>query len=129
MGSKAIKFIISVFGLTALCVGAEIVWNSQMPPHMHITNAYLMLGIFAAITLAIHLFLLKSSAGDPKAFVRAFMTTTTLKFFVYMALLIGFIMFSTENKQSIAIHFLFYYAVFTVLEVSMLYGEINRAKQ
>ena len=44
-------------------------------------------------------------------------------------LLLVFLLFSTENKQALILHFLFYYAVFTVLEVSMLYGEMQKGKK
>ena len=52
-----------------------------------------------------------------------------LKFFFYFMLLLVFLLFSTENKQALILHFLFYYAVFTVLEVSMLYGEMQKGKK
>jgi hypothetical protein len=56
------------------------------------------------------------------------MAATMAKFFIFLSVLIGFLMFSQENKKVLALHFLFYYAVFTILEVSMLYSSMRKTR-
>lgn len=99
-----------------------------MPDEKDLQNGILLLGIFATAVTAIHLFLLKQSGGDGKKFINSFLAASVLKFFFYMLVLIFFLLMTQENKQTLILHFLFYYAVFTVLEVSMLYNELQRAK-
>lgn len=89
----------------------------------------MLLGIFAFLVTAIHLFLVNASNGDGQAFIRKFLAITVFKFMLYIFILLVFLLFSAENKQALILHFLFYYAVFTVLEVSFLYAEIQNQKK
>ena len=129
MKQSAIKFLLLVFVITGVCALLQTLWNRQMPEKMHLQNGFLLLGIFAVSVSAIHLFLLSSTGGEPQAFIRKFLGVTVFKFMFYIFLIIVFLLFSTENKQALILHFLFYYAVFTVLEVSMLYGEMQKGKK
>lgn len=122
------KFVISVVVLSAICAGLQVVWNHQMPAEKDLQNGVLLLGIFVATVTAIHLFLLKQSGRDGKKFISSFLAASVLKFFFYMLVLIVFLLLTQENKQTLILHFLFYYAVFTVLEVSMLYSELQKHK-
>ena len=129
MKHPASLFLFFVLVLTAICAGLHILWNQQMPANMHLKNGLLLLGIFSVSVTLIHLFLLHSSKGDGQAFVRKFLGVTVFKFMFYIFLLLVFLLFTAENKQALILHFLFYYAVFTVLEVSFLYRELQRARK
>lgn len=129
MPSAAVKFTGSVLALAAVCAGLQLLWNQQMPANMHLKNGFLLLGIFVVAVTAIHLFLLRSAKGDGQAFIRKYLAVTMFKFMVYIFILQVFLLFSHENKQALILHFLFYYAVFTVLEVSFLYAEIQNQKK
>ena len=95
---------------------------------MRMKDGFLLLGIFAASVTAIHLILLKSSNGEGKLFVQKYLAATVFKFMFYVFLVIVFLLFSADNKTALILHFLFYYAVFTILEVSMLYTELNKLR-
>ena len=126
MKSSVTKFLAMVFILTAVCVVLQLVWNNQMPEKMRLYDGFWLLGIFAVTVTAVHLLLLNAKGRDGNAFIRAFMLSTTLKFFFYLTVLIGFVLYSKDNRQTLAIHFLFYYFAFSALEVSMLYKEIKK---
>ena len=127
MRQAAIKFISAVFVLTIVCAIFQIGWNSQVGVKWQIDNiGFILLGIFAVSTIGIHLFLLNSAKNSPQAFVRGFMASTALKFMFYLLVLIVFLLYSSANKQALILHFLFYYLVFTVLEISSLYKEIGK---
>jgi len=126
MKSSVTKFLAMVFILTAVCVVLQLVWNNQMPEKMRLYDGFWLLGIFAVTVTAVHLLLLNAKGSDGNAFIRAFMLSTTLKFFFYLTVLIGFVLYSKDNRQTLAIHFLFYYFAFSALEVSMLYKEIKK---
>lgn len=129
MKSSSAKFLSAVFILSAVCVGVEFLWNNQVVENMRMKNGFLLLGIFATSVAAIHLFLLQSSKGDGQQFVRKYLAATVFKFMFYILLVLVFLLFSIDNKTALILHFLFYYAVFTVLEVSMLYSELNKLKK
>ena len=85
-----------------------------------------LLGIFAVTVSVVHLLLVNTKNDKGNAFIRMFMLATTLKFFLYLAVLVGFLLYSKDNRQTLALHFLFYYFVFSVLEVSVLYKEVRK---
>lgn len=121
-----LKFLLSVAVLTAMCAGLEYWWNLHAAEEMKFSNGYLMLGIFAVSVVAVHSFLLQSSKGEPKAFVNKFMAATFIKLFFYMFVLVFFLFLTETNKKALALHFLFFYAVYTVLEVSMLISALKK---
>jgi hypothetical protein len=123
------KFLITVLVITLICVGLQLLWNSQSAEKFRIQNGFLLLGIFSLSITAIHLFLMRSAKGEPQAFVRKYLASTVFKFMFYVMLLIILLLFSADNKQALILHFLFYYAVFTVLEVGFLYNELRKLKQ
>ena len=120
------KFLIAVTLLTIICGFLHGIWNQQAPPNMKMHDGFWLLGIFAVGVTGFHLFLLKVSKGSGAAVVRYFMASTVFKFLFYILVLVVFLLFSTDNKTALILHFLFYYLVFTILEVSMLYKEMAK---
>ncbi len=129
MKSSSTKFLIAVLLVTLVCAALQTVWNQQAPVKYVMQNGYLLLGIFSLSITAVHLFLAKSAKGDPKAFVGKYMASTVFKFMFYLMLLIVLLLYSSDNKRILILHFLFYYAVFTVLEVGFLYNELQKMKK
>ncbi len=128
MNNASIKFLIYILVVAIICVVLQFIWNAQMAESMKLKSGYILLGVFIACVTAVHIFLLRSAQGSPQGFIRNFMLATVLKFFVYLTVLIGFLLYSTENKKTLILHFLFYYAVFTTLEVAHLYSELRKLK-
>jgi hypothetical protein len=118
-----------VFIITATCAGLQVLWNQQAPEHFRMKNGFVLLGIFSLSITAIHLYLLSSAKGEPQAFIRKYLASTVFKFMFYILLLVVFLLFSADNKTALILHYLFYYAVFTVVEVSMLYSEMQKLKK
>jgi len=120
------KFLVLIFVITVICIALQWEWNQQVPEKMRLQVGYYLLGIFAVTVTAVHLLLLNAKKGPGSSFIRAFMLATTLKFFFYLTVLAVFMLFTKDNKTALAIHFLFYYFVFNVLEISMLYKEVRK---
>lgn len=129
MNKASVKFLFYILIVSAVCVALQFLWNARIDEAMKLKSGFVLLGIFVLCVVAVHLFLLKSAEGSPDGFIRGFMLATILKFFVYLSVLIGFLLYSNEPKKTLILHFLFYYAVFTVLEVSHLYSELSRLKR
>lgn len=128
MKSNAIKFLAYAFALALLCIGVQSLIYNHFGEAARPKTGLLLLSIFFICTVSIHLILLKSAEGKPQVFIRAFLGATMGKFLLYLSVLTGFLMYGPETPRVLALHFLAYYAVFTVLEVSMLYSEIRRLK-
>lgn len=129
MKSSFFKFLITVFVVTLICVVLQILWNRQAPEKYVLVNGYVLLGIFSFSITGIHLFLVSSAKGEPQAFIRKYMASTVFKFMFYIMLLIVMLLFTSDNKTTLILHYLFYYAVFTVLEVGFLYNELQKMKK
>ncbi|HLP22324.1 MAG TPA: hypothetical protein VK174_18545 [Chitinophagales bacterium] len=123
------KFLITIFVITALCAVAQVLWNMNAPEAYRYTNGYVLLGIFSLSITAIHLFLMRAAEGKPQAFVGKYMASTVFKFMFYMMLLVVLLLFTEGDKKILILHFLFYYAIFTVVEVGFLYTELQKMKK
>ena len=122
------NFLITISIVTLLCIMFQLIWNSKAPENYVISNGFILLGMFVATVSLIHLFLIKASQGKAQEFIRKYLASTVLKFMFYVLVLIVLLLFSSDNKTAIILHFLFYYALFTVLEVSFLYRELQQLK-
>jgi len=122
------RFIFSVILLTAVCAVIEKIWNTYMPEPLTMKSGYLLLGIFALSVSVLHLLLIQSAKGSPQVFIRFFMVGTAFKMLFLLLVLIVYLMFFDENKKALVLHFLFYYAAYTILEVSMLYRDLQKRK-
>ena len=128
MRSATTKFLAMVFVLTAICVALQWLWNTRMPEKLRLEDGFWLLGIFAVSVVGVHLMLLNANKTGGNAFIRVFMVSSVLKFFIYLTVLIAFMLFTKDDKKVLALHFLFYYLVFNALEVTMLYLETQKKK-
>jgi len=114
------------FGVTYLLflivVGAaQFAFNLYAPVQMTHKLAWVVFGVVAGITGALHFYLLYASGKDPKAFIRSFMATNTLKIFIYLGFLVVYVLFDKTGAAAFIGHFAAYYLIFTVFEVTLLY--------
>lgn len=129
MKAEEIKFIVIMLVTTLVLGGLQIVWNQQASAENQLHNGIPLLTIIAVAVTLVHIFLVRSSHGDPKAFVTKFMAASGLKLMLYLLVLVAFLLFETGNKKILVIHFLGYYAVYTIIEVSLLYSTLQQSKK
>ncbi|MFN8299363.1 MAG: hypothetical protein U0T75_09670 [Chitinophagales bacterium] len=129
MKAEEIKFIVIMLVTTLVLGGLQLVWNQQASAENQLHNGIPLLTIIAVAVTLVHIFLVRSSHGDPKAFVTKFMAASGLKLMLYLLVLVAFLLFETGNKKILVIHFLGYYAVYTIIEVSLLYSTLQQSKK
>lgn len=117
-----------VVGLSIVCALLQFVFYRQVGDDMKLKSGYLLLAIFAFLVTLFHLILIRSAEGSAQSFIRSFMGVTAAKLLIYLSVLMLFLAFSNENKKAVAIHFLFYYAVFTVFEINQLMNDLKKIK-
>jgi hypothetical protein len=120
------SFTIKLLLFTALCAAFLYCWNQFTPEKLHDSLSWLILAFFASVTWLVHYYLIKSSAGDPKAFVGKFMGLTALKLFLYLTFLIIIFLADRDHARAVALYFLVMYLFFTVFEVSSLYNRLKK---
>lgn len=128
MKNSSSKFQLVVLAITIICAAVQWFVNNNAPVPFRLQSGFLLLGLFSITVTALHTYLIKAANGDGQAFVRKYMASTVFKFLFYILVLIVLLLYSDENKRAIILHFLFYYALFTVLEVGFLYSELQRMK-
>ena len=103
--------------LCALLAGFASYLSFIKLPHIAI---FLPIAFFVALSVLLHIYLLKSTEGRPQRFVTAFMGVQAFKMFVHLMTMtiVGFLF------QNIAVHFIlvyaFYYLAFTLVETISL---------
>ena len=119
--SKSIpKFFWTALFLGSLCAlfagFASYFSFVKLPP----IALFLPIAFFVALSVLLHIYLLKSTEGRPQQFVTAFMGVQAIKMFVHLMTMtiVGFLF------QNIAVHFIlvyaFYYLLFTLVETISL---------
>jgi hypothetical protein len=71
---------------------------------------------FILITVIFHYGLLRSSQGNPQAFVRYYMGATTLKLFIHVIVILMYSLFHKEQAVHFIVTFLVIYILYTAFE-------------
>lgn len=119
MRQPIFNFLLGVVVLTLACFAAQYVWNTNAPAHLHLYHGWALLLVFPVTVTGLHLLLTRSGLS-PQASIRTFLGTSMLKLMLYLGVLLIFLLFSKQDKKMLAVHFLAYYAVFSVFEYVML---------
>jgi hypothetical protein len=122
MKNSNTKFLITVIILTLSFGALEFFWNNHLPLQERSGTGYMLVAIFAALTIVTHFFLTQSLENPGGEFIRRFMAATAFKFFGYITVLLIFFLMTSDNKKVLTLHFLGYYFAYTILEVSFLYN-------
>jgi hypothetical protein len=95
-------------------------WNNYGPTDKHLNDLWFILGFFFFVTTIIHTILIRSSAKNSGAFIRAFMGTTMLKLFLYLFIIVGYRFLKPAGGVVFLMGFLVHYLVFTAFEVASI---------
>jgi hypothetical protein len=120
------NFNIKLLVFTVVCSVLLFCWNQFTPPVFHHSISWVILIFYAVSALLVHVYLIRSASGDPKAFVGKFMGVTGLKLLVYLLFLIILLLTNRDHARVIALYFLVMYLLFTVFEVSSLYKQLRK---
>jgi hypothetical protein len=122
--SAQTRLLLSFVLFTVAVASAQYLFNLYAPINLQTNMAWAIFGVVAGTTGAIHYFLIRAAAKDPKAFVRGFMAANTIKIFIYLAFMVLYA-FSVDSGAGPFIgHFGAYYLIFTVFEITTLYRHL-----
>ncbi|GAB4139157.1 MAG: hypothetical protein Fur0041_14250 [Bacteroidia bacterium] len=119
--SAAQKFLLYYILLIVACASGLYYWNAHQPAEKTHDLSWVIFGFVAFMTGAVHLFLLNAGKNDPKVFIRSFMAATSVKLFLYLAVMVLYAISVPEKAYGFIFHFLVFYLIFTAFEVIMLY--------
>lgn len=70
-----------------------------------------------AVTIIVHIYLVKASQNNPRKFTSKYLGAMGLKIFIYIIFMVIFLAVATEHAIAFLISFLVCYAAFTLVEV------------
>lgn len=127
MRQPLFKFLLGIALLTALCVVAQVIWNQRAPLDKQMFHGWALLLPFPLAVTLLHLLLTKPGI-TPQQSIQMFLASSALKLLIYLGVLVLFLLFSAQNKKVVAVHFLGYYAVFSVYEYFMLLTTLGKKR-
>jgi hypothetical protein len=98
-----------------------------MPVEKHVPHTWLILVFFASITATFHFLSVKASKARPAVIIRFFMSTTAIRLFLYMLLILAYRFYDKTSFIPFTVGFMMHYFLFTVFEVPVLLSELKKS--
>lgn len=117
MNKDFTSFIRNLFIFSAIIAIISFVLSITLLKDNFPMVAWILLAFFFIATLLFHYGLLKSSKGDPKKFVRYYMSATGIKLFVYMLFIIVYALIKRTEAVPFLISFIAFYFLYLIFEV------------
>jgi len=90
------------------------------------TSVYFLIPFIMAVTIVLHLLLVKASKKAPIKFINNFMASSGIKLFVYFLIILAYIYFIKQDIILFLCAFLSLYFVFTILEISAILNYLKK---
>ena len=120
------NFIIQLLVFSLFISLIDFCWIRFMPVEKHIPHIWLMVGYFTTMTALFHFFSINASKGKPQGFIRYYMGSTAIRFFLYIMIIVAYRFYDKSTLVPFAIGFMAHYFLFTLFEVPILLKELNK---
>src|ERR1035438_4817786 len=120
------KFIIQLLFFYLFISLIDLCWIRFMPIEKHIPHIWLMVGFFTAMTTLFHFLSINASKGKPQGFIRYYMGSTAIRFFLYMMIIVAYRFYDKNTLVTFAIGFMAHYFLFTFFELPILLKELKK---
>lgn len=122
------KFIKNLVIFT-LIIAAFQYWASLQLDPKWISNSWpFVILFFLSFTILMHRYLLKSTEGNSKKFVFAFLMMTTIKILLYLGVILVYVLLNRADAVAFIIIFFINYFLFTGFELTIIMKMLNKAK-
>ncbi len=114
------KFIFRLAGFSVLLLFVYAVSQKFFPSSVFYDHYTLLIAWFFILTAAVHFILIKTGGRDEKSFIRAFMTTVTVRFMLHMVIIFFWAFTHRETAVAFIITYFVLYLCYTLFEILML---------
>lgn len=122
------KFIKNLV-LFTLIIAIFQYWASIQLDSKWISNSWpFVILFFLSFTILMHRYLLKSTEGNSKKFVFAFLMMTTVKILLYLGVILVYVLLNRADAVAFIIIFFVNYFLFTGFELLVIMKMLNKAK-
>ncbi len=122
------KFIKNLVIFTLIIAAIQYLVSMQIDPKWISSSWPFVILFFLAFTILMHRYLLKSTEGNPKKFVFAFLMITTVKILLYLGVILVYVLLNRVDAVAFIIIFFVNYFLFTGFELSVIMKMLNKAK-
>jgi hypothetical protein len=122
------KFTLYLFFLTVIITVTGWILFRTVLTDQYFKGFLFLPFLFFGITIALHIYLIKSSQKEIIKFTPRFMGATGIKMLIYFILILIFLLIDREHAVSFLICFLICYLIYTAFEVISIlkYLKLNR---
>lgn len=121
------NFLLKLFLFTILISVIDFCWIRFMPIEKHIPHVWMMILFFTAMTALFHFLAINQSKGKPQGFIRFYMSSTAIRFFLYIIVIVAYRFYDKPALLPFAIGFMAHYFLFTAFEVPVLLKELKKS--
>jgi hypothetical protein len=124
------KFVFRLAGFSILLLAVHTVSQKIFPSAFHYEHTYALIAWYFLLTTTVHLLLMRTGGSNEKSFIRAFMTTVSVRFMLHMVIIFIWAFTHRETAVAFIISYFVLYLCFTLFEILMLMKSIrNRATE
>ncbi len=121
------NFFIKLLLYAMLIALLDFCWIHFMAIEKQVPHVWLMLVFFVVTTAAFHFLSLRQSKGKPQSFIRFYMGSSALRFFIYIMIIVAYRFHDKPTLIPFAIGFMAHYFLFTIFEVPVLLQELKKS--
>ncbi|NPD46571.1 MULTISPECIES: hypothetical protein [unclassified Lentimicrobium] len=122
------KFIKNLVIFTVIIAALQFLASLKLDPKW-ISNSWpFVILFFLSFTILMHRYLLKSTEGNPKKFVFAFLMMTTIKILLYLGVILVYVLLNRADAVAFIIIFFINYFLFTGFELTIIMKMLNKPK-
>jgi len=122
------KFIKNLVLFTLIIAAFQFLASIKLDPKWISSSWPFVILFFLSFTILMHRYLLKSTEGNPKKFVFAFLMITTVKILLYLAVILVYTILNRADAIAFIIVFFVNYFLFTAFELTVIMKMLNQAK-
>ena len=128
MSGSLRKFIFTMLLLTLIITTVGYGLFLFMIPQFYFSFFPAIPVFLLAVTLLVHIYLIKDNENNPRKFTAKYLGAMGLKMFIYLVFLIVFLFLDTAHAVPFLVSFLVSYAAFTLYEVISIINFLKKDK-
>ncbi len=122
MKNNFILFLIKLIIYCALIYAAFAWIKNDIPEKFYYNHPLYLVVFFFVVTALFHFGALRNAAKGGRSIVSYFMLATAVKFFLFLAVMVGYALLNSGKATAFISNFFVIYVLLTVFEVSVIYG-------
>ena len=103
-----------------------VCWNHFTSENLESPAAIFIALYFFILTAIVHRFLIKANAKSPQSFVRIYMASMTLRFFLNLIVIIAYALINRSGLLIFVVTYLLIYFAFLIFEIISLQKDLKR---